>query len=146
MMVECGQPSSSASTTPVCPYPRSSDCRPVRIRSGFSSSSAFASSRATPSVSRVADVLFFDVDRAVGAFRKASRMVEEARAGPEAQGDDFAAVLLFELQTFFKRVRVGLIDLERQIVLLNPSPAVIDAQLRVARGHLFDSDDDLHER
>src|SRR5216683_2655696 len=33
MMVACGIPSSSASTTPVCPSPRSSDCSPVRIRS-----------------------------------------------------------------------------------------------------------------
>ena len=42
MIVACGMPSFSASTTPTCPKPRSSDCSPVSTRSNFSSRMAEA--------------------------------------------------------------------------------------------------------
>ena len=73
-------------------------------------------------------------------------MVELAPSGTEAKRDDFAAVLLLELQPLFESVSIGLVDFEIEVVLLNPAPAIVDTQLRVARGHLLNSHDDLHER
>src|SRR6185312_2093746 len=85
--VACGMPSSSASTTPVCPAPRSSDCKPVRIRSGDSAFAASASRAATPSVSRAASdsapssAVTMWIARSA-PLASASRIVLAARSGP----------------------------------------------------------------
>ena len=51
MIVECGMPSRSASTTPVWPCPWSSDWRPVSTRSNVSSAIAAASASAITNAS-----------------------------------------------------------------------------------------------
>ncbi len=67
-----------------------------------------------------AQIVFFDVDGAVGAFgqRLADGLRGARRAG--AQRDDFAAVLLLQLQRLFERVGVGLVDLVGEIGFLDP--------------------------
>ena len=71
-------------------------------------------------------------------FASASRMVCAARAGPSAERHDFAAVLFLQLQRLFQRVGVRLVDLVAEIDFLDPFAGGVDAQLRVARGHLLD--------
>ena len=61
-----------------------------------------------------------------------------------AQNHHLAAVLLFELETFFQRVGVGLIDLVAQLVLGDPEPGRVDPQGRVTRGNLLDGHHNLH--
>ena len=68
MMVACGRPRNSASSTPVWPKPWSSLCRPVRIRSKFSASMAAASERAEAERIELEEIGVGDVDAAVGAF------------------------------------------------------------------------------
>jgi hypothetical protein len=50
------------------------------------------------------------------------------------------------LQAFFERVRVRLVNLEVEVGLVDPAPRIVNTKLGIARGHLLDSDDDLHER
>src|ERR1700736_361252 len=65
--------------------------------------------------------------------------------GPGAQGNHFARMLLFQLQSFFERVSVRLVHLETDIVLFTPAPACIDVELRIAYGDLLDGTDNFHE-
>ena len=105
---------------------------------------ASASSRATPSASRVAEVVAVDVDGAIGALgqRFANRGADALRAG--AEHDDFAAVLLLELQRLFERVGIRLVHGELDVGLFNPFAGGVDAHLRIALRDLFDGDDDFH--
>ena len=53
-------------------------------------------------------------------------------------------MLFLELQRFFERVGVRFVDLEAQIVFVDPAPSGIDAQRRIADRNLLDRDQDLH--
>ena len=90
-------------------------------------------------------VFFFDVDGAVGALGQsfADGLRRARRSG--AQRDHFAAVLFLQLQRLFQRVRIRLVDLEAQIVLLNPAAVRVDAELRIAHRNLLDGDNYFHE-
>ena len=91
-------------------------------------------------------VFFFDVDGAVGAFGQclADGLRSAGRSG--AQGDHFAPVLFLQLQSLFQGVGIRLIDLETQVVLLNPAAARVDAKLRIANRNLLDGNDNFHEK
>ena len=52
---------------------------------------------------------------------------------PGAQDHHLAAVLFFQLKGFFKRVGVGLVDLEAEAGFVDPRAGSSDAQLRIAR-------------
>ncbi len=71
-------------------------------------------------------------------------MVCAARSGAGAKSDHFAAVLLLQLQRGFERVSVRLVDLVSEIGLFDPLARRSDPQLRIARGHLLDGNDDFH--
>ncbi len=53
-------------------------------------------------------------------------------------------MLLFELQPFFKRVRIRLVDFIAEIGFLNPRAGCVHAQHGIARGYLFDTDNNFH--
>ena len=114
MIVACGMPSVSASTTPVCAEPWSSDCRPVSTRSNCSSPMAPASAAGDHERVGACQGVALDVDGAVGATRQrlAQHLGHARRAG--RAHDHFAAVLLLEPQALFERVRVRLVHLERR--------------------------------
>ena len=120
MIVACGMPSFSASTTPTWPKPWSSDCRPVSTRSNCSSRIAAASASATVNASALAEAVGLDVDGAVGAARE--RLANHLRGarGPGRADHDLAAVLLLEAQRLFERVGVGLVQLEAGVLVANP--------------------------
>jgi hypothetical protein len=74
------------------------------------------------------------MDGAVGAFgqRFADGLRGPLRRG--AQRDYLSAVLFFQLQRGFQRVRVRLVDFVRDVGFLNPLARWRDAELRIARG------------
>ncbi len=84
------------------------------------------------------------MDGAVGPFgqRFADGLPGALRG--RAERDHFAAMLLFQLQSRFERVRVRLIDLISQVGLFDPLARARDAQLRIARRDLLDGDDNFH--
>ncbi len=92
-----------------------------------------------------AEVVAGDVDGAVGALGEgfADGLADALRAGGE--DDDFAAVLLFQLQGFFEGVGVGLVEGELKIGFFNPLSGGVDAELGIAIGDLLDGYDDFHK-
>ena len=105
---------------------------------------AAASSCATPRASRWLEVVGFDVNGAVGAFGEGFADGGTDALGSCAEHDDFAAVLLLELQGFFERVGVGLVHGALQVGFFDPFAGAVDAHLRIALGDLLDGDDDFH--
>ena len=85
-------------------------------------------------------VVFLDMNRAVGALgqRLADGLRDPRRPG--AQGDHFAAMLLLQPQRLFQRESIRLIGLETEVVFLNPAAAGIDTKQRIARGDLLYGD------
>ena len=81
---------------------------------------------------------------AVGALGQgfANGLRNARRTG--ADHDHLAAVLFAQLQGFFQGVGVGLVDLEAQVVFVDPGSGGVDAQRRIAEGNLLDCDRDLH--
>ena len=144
MMVACGMPSFSASTTPTWPKPWSSDCSPVSTRSTCSSlmrrGERFGDGVRVGGRQRVG----LDVDGAVGAARQ--RLADHLR-GPRRTGradDDFPAVLLLQPQRLFERVGVRLVQLEAGVLVADPGLLIVDAQLPLARHDLLDTNSDFH--
>ena len=145
MIVACGRPSRSARITPACANPWSSDCRPVRIRSNFSSFIAAASASATTNASALASAVVLDVDGAIGAARqRLAKHLRDARR-PGRADDHLAAVLLLEPQRLLERVGVRLVHLVAGVLLANPGLGVVQPRLPVAGGDLLDADGDLHK-
>ena len=91
-----------------------------------------------------AEVGAVDVDGAVRALGQgfADGGADALRSGGE--DDDFAAVLLLELQGFFEGVGVGLVQRVLQAGFFNPLAGGVDADLRIALRDLLDGDDDFH--
>ena len=86
-----------------------------------------------------------DVDRAIRAAReRLANHLLHAR-GPGRADHDLAAVLLAEPQALFERVGVGLVHLVRDVLLADPRLVVVQTRLPLARGHLFDTDGNLHK-
>ena len=145
MIVACGMPSFSASTTPTWPKPWSSDCRPVSTRS-----TCFVPERRGERVGDGDGVgggqrVGLDVDGAVGAARE--RLADDLRRrapGRREHDDHFPAVLLLQPQRLFERVGVGLVQLEAGVLIADPGLLVVDAHLPLARHDLLDADGDFH--
>ena len=116
----------------------------MRIRSGFSAFGGFGQQLGHAQRIEGRQIFFFDVNGAIGALGQRFANGLRGARGSGAQRDHFAAVLFLQLQRFFERVSIGLVDLEGKIVLLNPTAAGVDAELRVARGDLLDGDEDFH--
>ena len=116
----------------------------MRIRSAFSGFTARSEKLRQAQRVESVEVVLFDVNRAVGALGERFADGLRGPGGPGAQRDHLAAVLLFQLQRFFERVGVGLIDLVVQIGFLNPPAGRIYAELRVADGDLLNRNDDFH--
>ena len=55
---------------------------------------------------------------------RASRMVCERASGPGAKHHHLAAVLFFQLQPFFERIGIGLVDFEAEIGFFDPAAAL----------------------
>ncbi len=72
-------------------------------------------------------------------------MVVADALGAGAEDDDFAAVLLFELQGFFEGVGVGFVHGVLEVGLFDPLAGGVDADLCIALGDLLDGDDDFHD-
>ena len=89
-------------------------------------------------------VVGFDVNGAVCALGKSFADGGADALGPCAEHDDFAAVLLPELQRFFQCVGVRLVHGVLQVGLFDPFSGAVDADLRIALGDLFDGYDDFH--
>ena len=89
-------------------------------------------------------VIGIHVDGAIGALGQglANGGAHALRAGGE--DDHFAAVLLLELQAFFKGVGVRFVHGELDVGFFNPFPGAVDAHLRIALRDLLDGYDDLH--
>ena len=84
------------------------------------------------------------VNGAVGAAGE--RLADDLR-DPRRSGrthDHLTAVLLFQTQRLFERVRVGLVHLEAGVLLANPRFVVVQPGLPFACGDLLDADGDLH--
>jgi hypothetical protein len=91
------------------------------------------------------EIVAGNVDGAVCALGQgfADGLADALGAG--ADDDDFAAVLLLELQGFFEGVGVGLVEGELQVGFVDPLGRSVDADLRIAFGDLFDGYDDFHD-
>src|SRR5467141_2771820 len=120
MSVACGKSRSPASSTPVCPNPWSSLCRPVSTRSTFS----------------------FLTAAAIAALRESflDCLLYALRA--HGQSDDFPAVFFLQAQRFFERVAIRLVHLEADVRFLDPVPG--NRERRVLRRNLLDAHDDIH--
>ncbi len=68
-----------------------------------------------------AQVVFFDVNRAIGSLgqRFANGLLRPR--GAQTQHYYLAAVFFLELKRFFQGVRIGLVDLETQVGFFNPA-------------------------
>ena len=84
------------------------------------------------------------MDSAVGALGEGFANGLRHARGTGADHDHFAAVLLAQLQGFFESVGVGLVDLEAQVVFVDPGSGGVHAQRRIAEGNLLDRYGDLH--
>ena len=122
MMVACGMPSSSARIDAGLSVPEI-----VGLQAGEDQVGRFGFQRRGQQLrgrQRIvcAEVVLFDMDGAVGALgeRFANGLRGARRSG--AQRDDFAAVLLLQLQTGLQRICVRLVDLVGEIGILNPLP------------------------
>ncbi len=91
-----------------------------------------------------AGILVLDVYGAVGPFgeRFPNRLC--GACGTEAQGDHFSAVLFLQLKALFESVCIGLVDLVREILFVNPLARRGDPQLRIASRNLLDRNHDFH--
>ena len=107
---------------------------------------AAASRWATPRASRWSEVVAVDVNGAVGALGEGFANGGSDALGAGAEHDDFAAVLLFELEGFFEGVGVGLVHGELKVGFFDPFAGGVDADLRIALGDLFDGYDDFHSK
>jgi hypothetical protein len=87
-----------------------------------------------------------NVDGTVGTFGKGFADGLADALGTGGEDNDFAAVLLFELKSFFKGVGVGLVEGELEVGFVDPLGRRVDADLGVAFGDLFDGYDDFHMR
>src|SRR5487761_1328365 len=85
----------------------------------------------------LAQIIDLDVNGAVRSFsqRLAKRACYSLRPG--AQHNDFAAVLLLQLQCLFECVCIRLVDGVVQIALVNPSAISGNADLRIPFRHLL---------
>src|SRR4030095_2410546 len=89
-------------------------------------------------------VVSFDVKCSICALGQCLADGLSRASRTRTEGNYFSSALLLQLQRFFERVSVRLVDFVAQVRTLNPLAGWVDAQLRVARGHLFDGDNNLH--
>ena len=85
-----------------------------------------------------------DVNGSVGAPRQRFAQHLARACRPGGAGHNLAAVLFAETKRLLERVGVGLIHLERRILLAHVAFAVVDARLPLARGDLLDADSYAH--
>ena len=144
MMVECGRPSNSASTTPVWADPKSSDCSPVSTMSGFSFSMALRQgARDAESVER-GEGRIVQMQRAVGALGQSFLDGLLGARRSERGEHHFAAVLFLQAQAFFEREDIRLVDFKTEVGFLHPGAGRVQPQHGVTGGNLLDANDDFH--
>jgi hypothetical protein len=117
----------------------------VRKRSGFS---AFAGGgkkfRDAESIESV-EILLLRYECAVGTLSERFANGLSGARGTGAQRDHLATVFFLELQRFFERVGVRLVDLEAQVGFLDPASGGFHAELRVADGDLLNRNNYFHD-
>ena len=89
-------------------------------------------------------VVALDLDGAICAFGEGFANGGAGALGSGAENDDFAAVLLLQLQGFFEGVGVRLVHGELEVGFFDPFAGAGDANLSIALGDLFDADDNFH--
>ncbi len=92
----------------------------------------------------LAEIFGSDVDGAVGALGQGFADGGTNALGAGADDDDFAAVLLLELEGFLEGVSVRLVHGVLKVGFLDPFAGGVDADLRIALGDLLDGYYDFH--
>ena len=105
--------------------------KPVKIRSGLSALATAARIFATPSGSEPSAVGVLHVDRAVGAHaeRRAQRLRDAL--GPDRHDHDLGLRRVLDPQRLFERVGVVAVDLELDVVFLDPAAVGAHVEARV---------------
>ena len=90
------------------------------------------------------EAVVLDVNGSVGAPRQRFTQHLARACRPGGADHDLAAVLFAETKRLLERVGVGLVHLERRILLAHAAFAVVDTRLPLAGGDLLDADGYAH--